>query len=107
MLPIPKRKKKKRIKVESILLTLNKLSAFLNENSESVFDGPPIIRQASVLGTDGDDISSMDREDLEKSYRILKTVIADMEKRLNREKERAKAMPHAMSNVPTSIEVYF
>jgi DNA gyrase/topoisomerase IV subunit A len=91
--------------MESIMLTLSKLSAFLNENSESLFDGPSLPRQSSLTAADMDDITSMERDDLEKSYKTLKTVIADMEKKLIRERERAKAMPKAMSNIPTSLEV--
>ena len=89
------------------MLTISKLSAFLNENSDSLFDGPSLPHQSSFTGADMDDITSMDRDDLEKSYKILKTVIADMERKLIRERERAKAMPKAMSNVPTSLEVIY
>ena len=103
MLPLPRRKRKiKPNRLQKIMLTIGRLSAFLNENSESVFDGPPVQRHKP--GSDSDDVASMEREDLEKSYKILKSIIADLERKLVREKERAKAMPKAMTNVPTSLE---
>ena len=103
-LPIARRKKNKNASLEAIMGTVQHLSDFMTRNAgffDNVTPSAPAPPQEVP-----DDISSLERPALENLFMTMKASVTELERKLNRERERARNLPKLTANVPTSLEVY-